>query len=114
MKKSTKVIKVIDFMKKLNELPFVLQGRDDSHFYAHIENILRDLPDVGVQNWTPVEEGFPQKAGWYWVTVPGENGYEVERVLYRFNYRGIGEFSTFKRIVAFMPSETPQPYKEIK
>lgn len=47
MKESTKVIKVSDFMKKLNKLPFVLQGRDDSHFYAHIENILHDLPDIG-------------------------------------------------------------------
>ena len=60
-----KIIKVSDFMEKLNKLPFILQGRDDSHFYAHIENILRDLPDVGVQNWTPVEEGLPKGKGKY-------------------------------------------------
>lgn len=62
--------------------------------------------------WLLYPENYPSKAGWYWVTVPGVNGYEVERVFYRFNYRGIGEFSTFKKIIAFMPCVTPKPYKE--
>lgn len=42
-----KVFKADELIEKMNELSLILQGAD--YYFAYIENLLRDLPEVEVE-----------------------------------------------------------------
>ena len=74
-----------------------------------IADIINSQPPA--DQWIPCSERLPDKDGWYWVTE--DKPYSGVTPLACFNTE-TGRFSrpfSYSEVVAWMPSNMPEPYK---